>query len=427
MNTDKDIMKSLLDMVREDTVPAIGCTEPVAVAYACSVARNHLEGDIENITVNVSLNIFKNGKSVMIPNTNEWGLDLAAALGAICGEPKDGLCIFKNVNQEYIDRAHDMILKNIVKVNWIMNTPDVYVEVIMKDANNKVEVVLKNNHNHIENIAVNGEIIYKDIIENSKKVATDFLENLSFKKLREICEDIDINKLKFIEEGIEMNKKAAEEGLHSKKGLGWGASLLTLQNQGKLSTDASQKARILTAAGADIRMGGGDCPIMTSAGSGNQGLGVVLPIVVVAEERNIEREKLYRAIFYAHIINKFVKQYTGKLSALCGCAIAAGVGASAAIAWMLGGDDNQIAGAVQNMMANLTGMLCDGAKETCALKLSTSAGEAVLSAYLARENVIAKANTGILGETVEETIKNLGILCNKGLTTTNEVIVDIMS
>ncbi len=427
MNTDKDIMKSLLDMVREDTVPAIGCTEPVAVAYASSVARNHLEGDIENVTVNVSLNIFKNGKSVMIPNTNEWGLDLAAALGAICGEPKDGLCIFKNVNQEYIDRAHDMISKNIVKVKWVMNTPDVYVEVTMKDANDKVEVVLKNNHNHIETIAVNGEIIYKDIKENSKKAATDFLENLSFKKLREICEDIDINKLKFIEEGIEMNKKAAEEGLHSKKGLGWGASLLTLQNQGKLSTDASQKARMLTAAGADIRMGGGDCPIMTSAGSGNQGLGVVLPIVVVAEERGIEREKLYRAIFYAHIINKFVKQYTGKLSALCGCAIAAGVGASAAITWMLGGDDNQIAGAVQNMMANLTGMLCDGAKETCALKLSTSAGEAVLAAYLARENVIAKANTGILGETVEETIRNLGILCNKGLSTTNEVIVDIMS
>lgn len=427
MNIDKDIAKLLLDMVREDTVPAIGCTEPVAVAYASSVARKHLEGQIENIAVNVSLSIFKNGKSVLIPNTNECGLDLAAVLGAICGDPKDGLCIFKNVNQKYIDRARKMISKNAVKVSWALNTPSVYVEIIVENTNNKVEVVLKNNHNHIETIRVNGELIYEDMICNNMKATTDFLKNLSFKELREICEKVDIKSLEFIEDGIRMNKIAAEQGLQVKKGLGWGASLLILQKQGKLSIDASQKARMLTAAGADMRMGGGDCPIMTSAGSGNQGLGVILPIAVVAEERGIEKEKLYRAIFFAHIINKFVKQYTGKLSALCGCAIAAGVGASAAIAWMLGGDDNQIAGAVQNMVANLTGMICDGAKETCALKLSTSAGEAVLAAYLACENVIAKANTGILGETAEETIRNLGILCDKGLSTTNEVIVSIMN
>lgn len=427
MNIDKKTVNILLDMVKKDTIPAIGCTEPVAVAYASSIARKHLECHIENITVNVSLSIFKNGKSVMIPNTKEWGLDLAAALGAICGEPEDGLCIFKNVNQEDIDRAHEMILKNTVRVSWALNTPDVYVEIIMKSANSTVEVVLKNSHDHIEAIRVNGELIYEDKIDNKEQTTTGFLENFSFKELREICEKVEINELSFIEDGIRMNKMAAEQGLKSKKGLGWGASLLVLQKQGKLSADASQKARILTAAGADIRMGGGDCPIMTSAGSGNQGLGVILPIVVVAEERGIEKEKLYRAIFYAHIINKYVKQYTGKLSALCGCAIAAGVGASAAIVWMLGGDDNQIAGAVQNMMANLTGMLCDGAKETCALKLSTSAGEAVLAAYLACENVIAKANTGILGGTVEETIENLGILCNKGLSVTNEVIVGIMS
>lgn len=427
MAINKNTIKALLDIVKKDTVPAIGCTEPVAVGYASSVARKYLEGEIENINVNVSISIFKNGKSVMIPNTEEWGLDLAAVLGAICGKPEDGLCIFKNVNQVFIDKAHKMISKNIIKVNWVPNTPDVYVEVIMKSSKHTVVAVLKNSHDHIETIKVNGELIYEDSVENIGQYSTDFLGKFTFRELREICEKVDIHELGFIEEGIQMNKMAAEQGLKSKKGLGWGASLLVLQKQGMLSADASQKARILTAAGADIRMGGGDCPIMTSAGSGNQGLGVILPIVVVAEERDIEKEKLYRAIFYAHVINKFVKQYTGKLSALCGCAMAAGVGASAAIAWMLGGDDYQISGAVQNMMANLTGMLCDGAKETCALKLSTSAGEAVLSAYLACENVIAKANTGILGGTAEETIKNLGTLCNKGLSVTNEVIVGIMS
>ncbi|MFA5523618.1 MAG: L-serine ammonia-lyase, iron-sulfur-dependent, subunit alpha [Tissierellales bacterium] len=423
----KDTIKDLLDMVRKETIPAIGCTEPVAVGYASAVARKHLEGKIESISVNVSLSIFKNGKSVMIPNTKECGLDLAAVLGAISGEPEDGLCIFKRANQKHLDEAHEMISRKVAKVSWALNTPDIYVEIIMNDANNTVSVVLKNSHDHIESIEVNGELVYEDKPENKGETSTGFLGKLNFKEMREICEEVHIEELRFIEDGIQMNKKAAEEGLKSKNGLGWGASLLFLQKQGKLSADASQKARILTAAGADIRMGGGDCPIMTSAGSGNQGLGVILPIVVVAEERGVEKEKLYRAIFYAHIINKFVKEYTGKLSALCGCAIAAGVGASAAIAWMLEGDDNQISGAVQNMIANLTGMLCDGAKETCALKLSTSAGEAVLAAYLACENVIVKANTGILGGTAEETIKNLGTLCNKGLTLTNEVIVGIMT
>lgn len=427
MVVDKQTIKLLLDMVKEETVPAIGCTEPVAVAYAASVAKRYFKGEIEKLTVNVSISIYKNGKSVTIPNTNECGLDLAAALGVICGDPKDDLCVFRNVNQTHLEMAHEMIANNKVKINWSLNTPDVYVVVIMENAESKTEVVLKGAHNHIESVKENGVVVYKDVTEDNKKSACKFLENLSFKDLRHACEEIDIECLDFIGEGIQMNMMAAEMGMKEKKGLGLGASLLALQKQGKLSTDASQKARMYTAAGADIRMGGDNCPIMTSAGSGNQGLGVVIPIVVVAEERNISRERLYRAIFYAHTINKFVKQYTGKLSALCGCAIAAGVGASAAIAWMLGGDDRHITGAVQNMMANLTGMLCDGAKETCAIKLSTSAGEAVLSAYLACENVISKANTGILGETAEETIRNLGILCRKGLLSTNEVILEIMS
>jgi len=427
MGVDKQTSKLLLDMVKEETIPAIGCTEPVAVAYAASVAKKHFKGEMNRLIVNVSISIFKNGKSVTIPNTNECGLDLAASLGSICGEPEDGLCIFRNVTQDYIKEAHDLIAEDKVKVNWSLNTPSVYVEVIMENDFNIVEVVLKNAHNHIESVKVNKKIVYENVLDYSNKTTADFLKNLTFKDLRLICEEIDIEKLDFIEEGIQMNMMAAEKGLKEKKGLGLGASLLALQKKGMLSSDASQIARMYTAAGADMRMGGDSCPIMTSAGSGNQGLGVVIPIVVVAKERNIPTEKLYRAIFYAHMINKFVKQYTGKLSALCGCAIAAGVGASAAITWMLGGDDEHISGAVQNMMANLTGMLCDGAKETCAIKLSTSASEAVLSAYLANDNVISKSNTGILGKTAEETMKNLGILCNKGLLDTNEVIVNIMS
>ena len=215
-------------------------------------------------------------------------------------------------------------------------------------------------------------------------------------------------------------------GINEGKGLKLGAGLKRLQCDGKLCNDVSTQARILTAASADIRMGGGDCPIMTSCGSGNQGLGVVLPITVVAEENNISREKLIRSVFFAHVINKYVKVYTGKLSSMCGCAIAAGIGASAGISWILGGNDEQIGGACQNMLSNLTGMICDGAKETCAFKLSTSAGEAVLAAYLANEGIIVKPNVGIIGDSIEDTIKNVGILCKDGLTCADTVIVDII-
>ena len=426
MESREDLCRLFLNIVKSETVPAIGCTEPVAVAYASAVAKKYLTGDIDSIKANVSINIYKNGKSVTIPNTDKCGLELAVTLGAICGDPNAGLLVFKNVDESNINSAYEMINQGKVDINWIPNTPEIYVQVLMSSKENTVEVVLKDNHNHIESVKVNGELVYHNILKTQEKKESDILKSMTFREIREVCENVPLSELDFIEEGIKMNKAAAFKGLTAHKGLNWGAAIGRLQKKGKLTSDASMKARILTAAGADIRMGGGNCPIMTSAGSGNQGLGVILPIAVVAEEENIDREKLLRAVLYGHLLNKFVKVYTGKLTAICGCAIAAGIGATSSIAWMLGGNDKQIEGAAQNMFANLAGILCDGAKETCALKLSTSAGEAVLSAYLACDDVIAKCNTGILGGTIEETIRNIGTLCKKGFSGADEVIVDII-
>lgn len=420
------VINDLINMVKQDTVPAIGCTEPVAVAYAGAVSREYLTGNIDNININVSKNIYKNGKSVIIPNTGEWGLNLAGALGVLAGDKEDGLMVLRKIDNSSIDEAHHMIEEKKVKLNYVENVPDVYVNIIVNSSNEEVEVVLKNAHTHIETVKVNGEIVYEDAFDLENKVSSDFLKKLSFKEIRSICETIPLNELDFIEEGIEMNKSAAEIGLKGSKGLKIGFTLKKLQDDGILSDDSPTNARILTAASADLRMGGGDCPIMTSGGSGNQGLGVVLPITVVAEEVGANKDKLIRAVFFAHVINKYVKIYTGKLSAMCGCAIAAGIGASAGITWLLGGNDEQIQGACQNMLSNLTGMICDGAKETCALKLSTSAGEAVIAAYLATQNIIVKTNTGIIGSTIEDTINNLGILCREGLAAADLVIIDII-
>ncbi|NFL96114.1 serine dehydratase subunit alpha family protein [Clostridium botulinum] len=422
----EEISKRLLELIKDETKPAIGCTEPVAVAFTVATGKKYMAGEVLKIDLKVSKNILKNGKSVTIPNTEVCGLDIAGALGEICGDPEEGLFVFKNVNKDYLDKAREMIKNKVVTLNPIENTDPVFVEATLKGEKDEVIVILRRGHTNIEKVIVNGEIAFEKDNKNEKdNKDCDFMKELSLKDIREITEDISIEKLGFIMDGIEMNKEAAKEGLKRQKGLTLGSSLLKLQQEGKLGKDSATIARILTAAGSDLRMGGGMCPIMTSGGSGNQGLCVILPITVVAEDIKAPKEKLQRAVFFGHAVNNFVKKYTGKLSAICGCAIAAGIGATAGITWLLGGKDKEINGAILNMLANLTGMVCDGAKGSCAIKLSTSASEAVISAYLALNDIIVPNNTGIIGNTVEDTINNLGMLCKDGFYKADDVMLSI--
>ncbi|APH15893.1 serine dehydratase alpha chain family protein [Clostridium sporogenes] len=422
----EEISERLLELIKDETKPAIGCTEPVAVAFTVATGKKYMQGKILKIDLKVSKNILKNGKSVTIPNTEVCGLDIAGALGEICGDPEEGLFVFRNVNNEYLDKAKEMIKNKVVTLNPIENTDPVFVEATLKGEKDEVVAILRGGHTNIEKVIVNGKIAFEKDNKNKKdNKDCDFIKELSLKDIRQITEDISIEKLDFIMDGIEMNKEAAKEGLKRQKGLTLGSSLLKLQEEGKIGKDSATIARILTAAGSDLRMGGGMCPIMTSGGSGNQGLCVILPINVVAEDIKAPKERLQRAVFFGHAVNNFVKKYTGKLSAICGCAIAAGIGATAGIAWLLGGKDKEIEGAILNMLANLTGMVCDGAKGSCAIKLSTSASEAVISAYLALNDIIVPNNTGIIGNTVEDTINNLGMLCKDGFYKADDVMLSI--
>lgn len=417
--------KRLIEKVKSEVKPAIGCTEPVAVAYAAASGAKYIKGDLESVEVNTSVNIFKNGKSVTIPGTWECGLDLAAALGIICGDSNEGLCVFKNVNDKYLSESKELIKRGIIKVKSLPKVEGVYVEVKLKTEKSEVISIVKDSHTHLYSISVDGSIIYEDAYLGENKKENE-IKGLNFKVLREIAEQCDYKDIKFVLEGVSMNKHAADLGLKKQKGFNLGAALLKIHDKNEFITNPSIQARILTAAGADFRMGGGNSPIMTSGGSGNQGLGVILPIYVVSEKIGATEEKLARAIFFAHSVNIYIKSYVGKLSSMCGCAIAAGVGASAAITWLLGGDDRQISGAVSNMLANLTGMICDGAKESCASKLSTSAGEAVIAAYLAMDDVIVPNKTGIISDCVEDTIKNIETFCKDGLNNADGVLMDII-
>ncbi|MDO5718341.1 MAG: L-serine ammonia-lyase, iron-sulfur-dependent, subunit alpha [Tissierellia bacterium] len=421
---DRDYTLDLIRVVKEGTNPALGCTEPVAVAYASSVCSKYSIGDLRNLKCTVSKSIYKNGKSVLIPHTGRCGLELAAAVGFVGGDSDNGFMVLNSVDDISLAMAEELIGKGVIGLDYDEDAPDVFVKIIAS-SDNEVELILQGSHTHIEEIIVDGKIVFKDLAENGSS-SKDFLQNLSFEEIRMIAEDIEISLLDFTIDGVEMNLKAADAGLKSDMGLGLGKKLNDIQKMGLISMDSGTKSRILTAAAADMRMGGGDCPIMTSGGSGNQGLGVIIPIYIVAEERNVGDERLKRSLFFAHAINEYVKVYSGKLSGMCGCAIGAGIGATAAITWMLGGNDEQIAGACNNMFANLSGMICDGAKNTCALKLATSAGEAVLSAHLSLNGFLVTPDVGIVGNTIEDTIKNIGKLSHLGFNKVDDIMIQII-
>lgn len=420
------IVEQLIELVKEDSKQALGCTEPVAVAYCANVASKYINNPIDKIICRTSKNIFKNGKSVKIPNTGSFGLDLAVALGALVEETAEGFLVFNKVNDVILNKAKELLIDGKVKVTYLDESPDVYVSVLVFSGNDVSEATLSGSHTHIQRITVNNEIIYEDKKESNLDSKTFHISELSFSKIRNLIEDIDVEDILFVLEGIDVNKYAAYEGL---KGYGskLGQTLNDLKQKGVLSDDLVTNVRIMTAAAADMRMGGGSCPIVTSGGSGNQGIGVLLPIALVAEQENINDENLAKAIFFAHVINRYVKEYSGKLSGICGCAIGAAIGATAGITWLLGGTDEQIAGACTNIYANITGVVCDGAKESCSMKLSTSAVESVIAAYLAVSGIISESNVGVIGSSIEKTISNIGRLSKDAFVNVDEVMLEIIN
>ena len=421
------ILDALIELIEEDVTEALGCTEPVAVAYCANVAGGFVDRDkTTKIDVYTSKNVYKNGKSVKIPNTGACGLDLAATVGVFAEKSEHAMQVFGRADDEVIACAKAFVADGKVRVAYLEDTPDIYVRIELVAGKDRVTAELAHSHTHIERVVVNGETVLDNEKKDAADVETSFdMRSLSFAKLREIIDEAPFEKLAFTLDGVDVNMRAATEGL---KGYGskLGKTLNELKKTGVLADHFVTDARILTAAAADMRMGGGNASIMTSGGSGNQGIGVILPIAVVAKEEGASDDKLARAIFFGHAINRYVKEYSGKLSGICGCAIASGIGASAGIVYLLEGTNEQIAGACQNLYANLTGMICDGAKESCALKLSTSAEEAILSAYLAKTGVVSESGVGVLGNTIEETVLNIGKLSRKAFTHVDEEMLKII-
>jgi len=419
----------IINILKNEVVPAMGCTEPVAVAFACAKAKELLEDEfIRKIQVYVSPNIYKNGLGVGIPNTEEVGLSISAVLGISIGSANKGLELLEDVDENILLNAHKILKDVPFKLDIKDTNKKIYIEVNLEGKNNNVNLIIEDRHNNINYIKKNNEVILNKESNNENKDNTEisFLIKKTIQDIVKTIEEIDTEDLLFLLDGMNMNKKMAEKGLEKKFGIGVGYRTKKLIDKNILSNDLLNNSMMITAAGADARMSGVDLPVMSSNGSGNNGLTAILPIVAFNQKYPQTNDKLVKALAISHIINCYIKSYIGRLSALCGCAVAAGTGASAAITWLMGGSYEQIDGSIKNMIANISGMICDGAKPSCALKVSTSASVAVQSALLAINGDITFDRNGIIEDSAEKTIKNLGVLSSDGMYNMDSSILAIM-
>lgn len=417
--------QSILQLLKEEIAPALGCTEPIAVALACARAAETLGRAPESIVVHVSPNIFKNGMGVGVPHTTMKGLPIAAALGALGGRSEAQLEVLKSIEKHTALQAEMLVRMGRVQAQVRENVGSLYIESICQAGGDTARVVIRDRHTHIESVELNGQTLMRNELKEESAASPSSrhsAQTLDTDRIYAFATEVDLAEVEFLYEGAEMNRAAAEEGFRGDYGLRVGK---TLAASPILRDDPMTHAMSLTAAGVDARMSGCGLPVMSNSGSGNQGLTATLPVLALAECQGSSRERLLRALVLSNLLAIHTKTSLGRLSALCGCVVAA-AGAACGITYLLGGALREIKGALNNMVANVSGMICDGAKEGCALKVATGVSAAVQAAILARAGVTASANDGIIDNDVERTILNLATVGSKGMAETDRLILDIM-
>jgi L-cysteine desulfidase len=425
------------DILRLEVAPALGCTEPVAVALATASAASLLPSrlDIDAIEVWVDPNTYKNGMAVVIPGTDGMiGLECAAAVGAFGGDPNLGLEVLKTLGEESLDLARQLLAGNVITTHLYQET-GLHVSAVVTSGENTACSEIKDAHTNIIELTLNDEPVSSEMLLGRPASPTgqsplaeleDWLVSLSLSDIYDMVDDLDDEDLAFLRLGVDYNLALAQHGLKYGSGLGIGKAIDRLVKQKLLVKDIAASARLLTSAAADARMSGVNLPAMSSAGSGNHGLTAILPIWACKDFIDTDEQTLLKAIGLSHIITAYVKAHTGRLSAVCGCAVAAGAGATAGITYLVGGNVEHMAGAIKNILEDLAGVICDGAKAGCALKLNTAAGAAVQAALFSLQGVNVKDTDGIIGASTEQTVQNLGTLSHKGMVETDRIIIEIM-
>jgi len=423
----EESQKELLKLLKEGITPATGCTEPITVAYAVAVAKEQIQGNLESIHVQVDSNIYKNGLMVTIPGTSEKGLVAAVAFGFIAGDTKKRFKVIEGLTDKDITEARGLIKQKKIKLDLKRDCTGLDIEVTILTDREKVRVIILNTHLNIVSIVkINLNSQFKPFVRKEQKANTlnYQIQKYTLEDFLRFSDQIPLEKLSLLEDGVNMNRKIAQEGMAIK--LGVGVKLNEMIHEGIMSDNIISRAQVLCAAASEARMSGSNLPVMSTSGSGNHGITVFLTCFAVAEKKNLSREKLLRSLALSNLITFFIKSYTGVLSAMCGCGVAAGIGASAGVAYLLGGNKEQILGSQYNMVGSIPGMICDGAKNGCAHKLALASGWAVESAFLSLKGAIINNTDGIVDPDFKQLFKNLGYLCDPGMVPTDKAILDVM-
>ena len=431
----------IIELIRKEVKPALGCTEPIAVALAVAKAMEIIEekctpadtswrsGKGYRLKIEVSGNILKNGMGVGIPGTGMVGLHIASALGAVCGKSSYGLEVLHDLDEKAIARAKELVEEKAVTVGIAQTDHKLYVKASVETCEGHCAyAVIEDDHDRIVETCLDGTVLTSCHAAESADAAdqkTTLDYKLTVREIFDFASTAAYEDIEFILESRTLNLALANEGLTGKYGLQVGRTISNLENKEVFGSDFLSYAMSLTAAASDARMAGCTLAAMSNSGSGNQGITVTMPVIAYSLHYGTSDEKLARALVLSHLIAIHIKGYLGKLSALCGCVIAS-TGSSCGLVYLRGGDYDQVCSAIKNMVGNITGMVCDGAKVGCAMNVASGVSGALQSAVLAREGICISENDGIIEKDIEKTIRNLGRIGSIGMQHTDNMILEIM-
>ncbi|WP_329904885.1 serine dehydratase subunit alpha family protein [Porphyromonas pogonae] len=424
----------IIELIKREVVPATGCTEPVAVALTVAYASSILPGKVKDIQVKLSANVLKNAMGVGIPGTGMIGIPIAIALGAVVADPSKDLKVLDGFSQQDFAKAKAIVEKGMIHVDLKEGDVDkLYIEAIMTDEEgNDAVAIISKKHNALHKLLLNNVPVHLDHdkhddepCETEEEVQDEDI-TLNFDMVYDFALNAPLEKISFILEAAELNRAASDYSLKGKYGHSVGRMIQGKLGQKYLGNSALTHMLTYTSSACDARMDGAPVTVMSNSGSGNQGITATLPVLSFAEDEKVSEEKKIRALMLSNLMVIYIKQKLGRLSALCGCVVAA-TGSSSGITYLMGGTKQQISYAIKNMVGNLTGMICDGAKPSCSMKVSSGVSSAMFSALLAMEHQVVTSNEGIVEDDVDKSIDNLTSIGREAMEQTDKYVLNIMT
>lgn len=422
-------MNSLTKLIKDDMKPALGVTEPGAIAFAAARARSYTKGEIERVEVLLNSGMYKNAFTCGIPNSSEVGNVFSAALGVVAGNWEKGLEALADVTPADNEKARQLVNAEKIQVKLSGITPDILIEVTVKTASDECTVTIRHAHTNIVRIVVNGKTVFAG--EEEQAQAKDGggetgaeIHKYSLQALYDYITTVDVAEIAFIRQAYEVNMALFNEGLTNPRTTF--ARYLKKMNGNKIiSGDELRTAQLLCNAAIEARVIGLDKPAMSITGSGAHGIIATMPLYAVCKVNNLPEEKLLRATALSYLITMYIKEYSGRLSAFCGCAIAAGTGMACALVYLRGGSVDQMSRTINNMASSITGMICDGGNQGCTMKGVVAVDAAFRAVELAMNDAYIHNVHGINGRTPEETMRYMGLIASPGMIGTEKTIVEI--